>query len=363
MHHRLRGALAFAALLLAPETAVAQPPAGQYRIHTIDVGTGLAIFVEGSDFSLLYDGGSRDDSGGGANNRVLAYLRLVRPTLTRIDHVVLSHPHQDHHEMLDSVLGAYRVGHVWDSGSVATSCGYRAFLDSVLAEPGVVYHNAAPGTGPHTVRFAAASNCHGRSRPAATLSLPRGARITEGLAVPLGAGARITFLHASADAPASDLNEATVVARLDLGSRRILLAGDAEAGGRQPPATPPAPDSIEGHLISCCAAALRADVLIVGHHGSKTSSRTAFLDAVGARHFVISSGPFAYSGVVLPDAEVVAELGRRGTIWRTDMNDAACRANRAKIGRDGTGAGGCDNVQILIDASGRMTPSYFRSSD
>ena len=176
----------------APEAAAAPgpPAAGTYIVHAIDVGTGLSIFVEGNDFSLLYDAGSREDFGSGRDNRVLAYLRRIRPDLRRIDHLILSHPHQDHHEMMDSVLDTYQVGHVWDSGSVATSCGYRAFLDAVLAEPGVVYHNAAGGPGTHSVRFAAARSCHGRSRPAATLRIPRGTQLTQGTQVALGAGAR-----------------------------------------------------------------------------------------------------------------------------------------------------------------------------
>lgn len=64
-------------------------PAGEYRVHVIDVGTGLAIFVEGPDFTLLYDAGSNDDSRKGRNNRVLAYLAKIRPDLTTIDHVIL----------------------------------------------------------------------------------------------------------------------------------------------------------------------------------------------------------------------------------------------------------------------------------
>jgi competence protein ComEC len=352
----------------APEAAAAPgPPAvGTYIVHAIDVGTGLSIFVEGNDFALLYDAGSREDFGGGRENRVLAYLRRIRPDLRRLDHVILSHPHQDHHEMMDSVLDTYEVGHVWDSGSVATSCGYRAFLDAVLAEPGVVYHNAAGGPGTHSVRFAAARSCHGRSRPAATLAIPLGGQLSRGLQVALGAGARMTFLRADPHAPPGDLNEATVVARLDLGTRRVLLAGDAEAGGRLAPSTPPSPGSAEGELLACCASGLAADILVVAHHGSMSSSRTAFLDAVRAQHFVISSGPYKYGSnrIVLPDAAVVTELRRRGTVWRTDDDDRACARNPRKIGRDNDGRpGGCDNVRIVIAPTGTVSPAYNRIAD
>jgi hypothetical protein len=100
----------------------------------------------------------------------------------------------------------------------------------------------------------------------------------------------------------------------------------------------PSPSSIEGVLLTCCASELAAQVLVVGHHGSRTTSRRAFLDAVGASVFVVSSGPKKYSGVVLPDADVIAELEARGQVFRTDVNDAACAANAAKIGPDADGA-------------------------
>jgi competence protein ComEC len=62
---------------------------------------------------------------------------------------------------------------------------------------------------------------------------------------------------------------------------------------------------------------------VVGHHGSKTSSRQAFLNAVGASTFIVSAGPTKYGTVVLPDQEVIDELTPRGQVFRTDVNDAA----------------------------------------
>jgi len=74
----------------------AVPGAPVWRVHFVDVGTGLAIFVEGPDFTLVYDGGSNDDLARGSRNRLLAYLRQVRPDLQVIDQLVVSHPHRDH---------------------------------------------------------------------------------------------------------------------------------------------------------------------------------------------------------------------------------------------------------------------------
>jgi competence protein ComEC len=175
----------------------------------------------------------------------------------------------------------------------------------------------------------------------------------------------MTFLHADGGNHGS-FNENSLVVRLDLGATRVLLAGDAEAGGRAPPSTPPAPGSIEGVLVTCCASELAAHVLVVGHHGSRTSSRTAFLDAVGASVFVVSSGPFPYgtNQVALPDADVIAELDARGDVFRTDTNDAGCAMNPAKIGPDADGrAGGCQNIRAVFGGTPPVQVSVFELAD
>jgi len=173
----------------------------------------------------------------------------------------------------------------------------------------------------------------------------------------------MTFLTADPTAHSSP-NENSVVVRLDLGSKRLLLMGDAEAGGRQDPSMPPDPASIEGRLLACCAADLRADLLVAGHHGSKTSSRALFLDAVGASDFLISAGPTRYGSVTLPDSVIVNEMDRRGNVWRTDTDDARCRTNAAKIGSDNDNQpGGCDTILVLVPPSGPISVTYRRAAD
>jgi competence protein ComEC len=249
---------------------------------------------------------------------MLAYLQTFAQTLTTIDHMILSHPHRDHVELLPDLFEAYDVRQVWDSGRINDICGYRAFLTAVRDEPGVAYHNALQDFGTRNYAFAA-KTCYGDALPAAVLTLTQARRITEA-PVTLGQSASMTILHADGGAHPS-VNENSLVVRLDLGSTRVLLMGDAEGGGRNAPSTPPSPTSIEGVLVTCCASELAADVLVVGHHGSRTSSRTALLDAVGASVFVVSSGPTRYGSVTLPDADVIAELDARGDLFRTDNDD------------------------------------------
>jgi beta-lactamase superfamily II metal-dependent hydrolase len=328
-----------------------------FEVHVIDVGTGLGVLVRGADFVLLYDGGSNDDRRLGDNNRLLAYLRSVAPELEQIDHIILSHPHRDHVELLPDVFAQYQVRRVWDSGRLWDICGYRAFITAVRDEHGVVYHSATQDFGVSEFTFTAA-NCYGRALPSESIAILHGHRINEH-PVPLGRGAAMTFLHADGEFHTSP-NENSVVVRVDMGPSRVLFMGDAETGGRRHPTTPPHPASIEGILLDCCRSDLRADVLIVGHHGSMTSSRAAFLDAVGASTFVISAGPTRYGAVVLPDSAVVAELASRGSVFRTDLNDDTCGNNPLKVGTPADGRpGGCDNIQILIGGDHQITVEYW----
>jgi hypothetical protein len=225
----------------------------------------------------------------------------------------------------------------------------------VRDESGVAYHTASEDIGTSTRAFEP-KTCYGAALPAETISLSNASRITTGSPVTLGAGATMTFLHADGGSHGSP-NENSLVVRLDLGGTRILFMGDAEAGGRQLPTVAPSQQSIEGALLACCLADLASDVLIVGHHGSMTSSRRAFLDAVSPRFAIVSSGPTQYGTVVLPDAVVITELSSRAEVFRTDGNDAACRQNPAKIGPDADGKpGGCANIRVTIAAGG--TPTF-----
>lgn len=355
---------AVAAACVPDEEATAYVEAlPSFTVHAVDVGTGLAVLVEGPDFFLVYDGGSRDDRRTGGNNRLLAYMTASFPNLRAIDHVILSHPHEDHVVLLPDLFDVYEVGQVWDSGRVYQTCGYVRFLARIAEGGAASYHNARVDSGAHTASFAPGSCGYGEGvTPEFTITT--GARIPED-PVPLGAHAAMRFLYADGDdhgRPSLNPNHNSLVVHIDFGSAALLLTGDAE-GGRRSDAheDEPAPDSIEGRLLACCRDGLAADILVVGHHGSRTSSRAPFLDAVGAAHFVISSGPFPYSGVVLPDAEIVAALEARGVLWRTDIDDEACRLATDKIGAPADGRpGGCDNIRLRIGADG-VSGAYWPS--
>jgi competence protein ComEC len=318
------------------------PPPGTYRIHLIDVGTGLSILIQGADFNLLYDAGSNDRDE--TPMRVLAYLDEVLgasgPDDTcgtpgdrrRIDHVVLSHPHFDHASALDLVVHCFDVANVWDSGRVNDAVFYRNFLEAV-GRSTAHYHTAASVPSDHVVGVKGEE-----------ITIPTWDRFSEGDTIELGRGARFTILHADAK-KLPDPNQNSVVLDVELGGARVLLVGDAESGERRDPSYPPG--DVEEFLLDHHKQEIAADILQVGHHGSKTSSRHAFLAAVHPQLALVSSGPKVYGKTVLPDAEVIDELRADGaTILRTDARDEKCPVQQ-RLGGD-TGPGGCDSYVITI---------------
>jgi competence protein ComEC len=109
---------------------------------------------------------------------------------------------------------------------------------------------------------------------------------------------RVEVLHPAAARPeaSKSANDESVVLRLVYGATAILLTGDIER-------------EAEEALVKS-GVELRADVMKVPHHGSKTSSTRGFLDVVKPRYAVISVGERSRFGH--PHAPVVARYRERG---------------------------------------------------
>ena len=120
-------------------------------------------------------------------------------------------------------------------------------------------------------------------------------------------GVRFEILHPS-DRGRWSPNDGSCVLAIDVGMARVLLTGDIEV-------------KAERHLLDRYRSGLRADVLVVPHHGSDTSSSRAFLQAVQPKMALISSG--YRNRYKMPHPPVLQRLRAQGTeVWRTDRDGA-----------------------------------------
>jgi competence protein ComEC len=235
------------------------------EVVILDVGHGSAAFVQAADGSTaLIDAGDHQDQLD-YGERVIAPFVWARG-LTRLDYLIVSHPDRDH-------IGgaAYLVTHL-DVGDVVLGRDSGQPLEAELV-----------------------GLCAQRGIPVR--------RVVRGDALGLG-DARFTVLHPPSDWPssASD-NDSGVVVRLDWEGRRLLFPGDIELAGERAVAQ-----------TDC-----RADVLIVPHHGSKTSSSPAFIHAIDPRFALVSTGGASSREGA---AEFILERYRAEGIhiWRTDYS-------------------------------------------
>jgi len=122
---------------------------------------------------------------------------------------------------------------------------------------------------------------------------------------------KITVLHPAADALTSGpANDRSCVLRVDVGSHRLLLTGDISA-------------AVEAQLLARDPAALRAEFILVPHHGSGGSSSQAFIDAVQPKLALVSAGyrnPHRH-----PRPEVVARYQAAGATVINTAEQGALR--------------------------------------
>jgi competence protein ComEC len=265
---RLGAALAVAFVLRhAPLPAIAPAPP---RVVVLDVGQGDAVLVQGRTGALLVDAGTAVPDGPDLGATVVVpALRALG--VRRLDLVVASHADLDHRGGLPAVLRAFPVARVWlPPGGLADP----AFADVVAS--------------------ARAAGSALEEQGAGAAPLPLGDLAVEPLWPPRGEreGSR---------------NDRSLTLRVELAGRRVLLPGDLEI-------------EAERRLLAS-GVSLRADVLKLGHHGSRTSSSAAWLAAVDGAVAVASAPRAGRFG--MPHREVVARLDAEGyALWWTGRDGA-----------------------------------------
>ena len=271
-------ALVILTLVIILHPYSAPPTDGRLRIDFLDVGQGdsaLVTFPDGK--TLLIDGGGevkyRDD---GDADAFEADLRGIGESVvseflwdrgySQIDHILGTHADADHIQGLIDVAKNFQIGSAI-FGSPPLDDRDFAELAEVLGRRGIPVE-----------------------------SIARGDRIQFGDAV-----VEVLYPAANNSAGSASENDNSIVLRIVYGNRAFLMTGDSERNA-------------ENSLVSA-GGALKADVIKVPHHGSRTSSTQPFIDAVEARYAVIPVGrksPFGH-----PHSDVVERWKASGATVKT----------------------------------------------
>jgi competence protein ComEC len=279
---RLR-ALALPLMLPLFAPPVERPAEGTMQVTVADVGQGSAVLVRTHAHALLHDAGAQYSPDSDAGSRVLVPL-LRALGVRRIDLLMLSHRDSDHVGGAPAVMAALDVAAL--SSSIEASHPLRALARE-----------------------------HRRCEAGQSWQWD---------------GVRFDVLHPPAEdyarLHAKPNTMSCVLAVTDAQGQRVLLTGDLEA-------------EQEARLVQAQSGLLRSTLLLVPHHGSKTSSSAAFLDAVAPRVALVQAGYRNRFGH--PAAAVEARYRERGIAfvgtvacgaWVADSDIGRATCERQRVG-------------------------------
>ncbi|MEI7620561.1 MAG: ComEC/Rec2 family competence protein [Candidatus Falkowbacteria bacterium] len=243
-----------------------KPPISGLEVYFLDVGQGDAILIRNSQGkNILIDGGP-DES-------VLEKIGRILPYDNRkIDVMILTHPHADHLIGLIAILKRYQVDTVIYTGANYSDSSYRYFQE--LA-----------------------------SQKAKNITIAQ-----SNISLDLKDNCRLNILFPFSNVSGQDfknINNSSIVSELSCDRNKILLMGDAEK-------------EVEQKLIKNHSD-LSAEILKLGHHGSKTASSLEFLKEVNPKLAIILVGKD--NKYNLPSPEIIERLQETGPkVIRSDQD-------------------------------------------
>lgn len=228
---------------------------GTAKMHFIDVGQGDSTLIQLGEKTVLIDGGTRE-----AGTKVVDYLKAQK--VEKIDLLISTHPHEDHIGGLREVLRQFPIDLILDPLSDHDTSVYRAYK-KIAQQKGIVMKQAK-----------------------------------QGQSYDLGAGGRLEVVYC--DPKAEEVNDTSIVVKITYGQIAALFTGDLESGAEKEIQT-------------------KAQILQVGHHGSKTSTSVAFLKEVQPQAAIISCGKSNEYGH--PHQITLQKLETNGVkVYRTDKS-------------------------------------------
>ena len=203
-------------------------PQNELDVYFLDVGQADSILIKSKDEYMLIDGGNNNDG-----PLLVNYFKSLG--IENFKYIVGTHPHEDHIGGLDDIIDNFNVNTIYIPDAITTTKTFEDLLDSI-------------------------------ERKNLTYNVPK-----IDSTFYLGE-AKFKVIYTSTNT--SDLNNTSIVLKMTYGNKSFLFTGDATSKTEK---------IIENKDI-------KADILKVGHHGSKYSSTDNFLEKVDPKYAIISVG-------------------------------------------------------------------------
>lgn len=216
---------------------------GTLKSFYLDVGQGDSEYIESPNGkTMLIDASEYEYA-----DEIAAFLK--DRGVKRIDYAIITHPHSDHYGGMRDIINSFDIGEVYMPDATNNASGFEKLL-TTIAQKNIPVTQAMAG-----------------------------------VTIDTGSDVKAEFL-APNSSEYEELNDYSAVVKISYGNTSFLYMGDAEKLSE---------NEITGNV--------KADVVKVGHHGSKTSSGEGFVKRVRPKYAVVSAGADNQYG--LPKDEIL----------------------------------------------------------